>query len=29
MWEEGEEEEWRVRVGDRLKEKLERARFDC
>ena len=26
MWEEGEEEEWKVRVGDRLKEKLERAR---
>ena len=26
LWEEGEEEEWKVRVGDRLKEKLERAR---
>ena len=28
LWEEGEEEEWKIRVGDRLKEKLERARFD-
>ena len=26
LWEEGGEEEWKVRVGDRLKEKLERAR---
>ena len=26
LWEEGQEEEWKVRVGDRLKEKLERAR---
>ena len=25
LWEEGQEEEWKRRVGDRLKEKLERA----